>query len=42
MDEDGSGLVQMEIDGEAYPLDNVTDFDTHSQLKPSGRKVKPN
>lgn len=29
IDRDGHELVQMELDKEAYLLDNITDFDTH-------------
>ncbi|CEP09550.1 hypothetical protein [Parasitella parasitica] len=34
MDEDGRETVQMEIDEDAYPLDSITDFNTHAELKP--------
>ncbi|KAI8639923.1 hypothetical protein BD408DRAFT_329630, partial [Parasitella parasitica] len=34
MDEDGLEPVQMEVDEEAYPLDNITTYDSHLDLKP--------
>ena len=27
-------IIQMEVDDEMYPLENVTNFDDHNQLKP--------
>lgn len=30
----------MEVDEGAYPLDNITDFNTHSKLKPLEKAVK--
>ncbi|KAG2191936.1 hypothetical protein INT47_012019 [Mucor saturninus] len=42
MDEDGLEPVQMEIDEEAYPLDDITNYDSHIDLKPAEKKVKPN
>jgi hypothetical protein len=29
MDEDGLEPVQMEVDEEAYPLDDITNYDSH-------------
>jgi hypothetical protein len=42
MDEDGHEPVQMEVDMDAYPLDDVTDLNTHSELKPSEKLNKLN
>ncbi|CEG79651.1 hypothetical protein RMATCC62417_14091 [Rhizopus microsporus] len=41
MDEDDNEPVQMQVDEEAYPLYNITDFDTHSELKPLEKPMKP-
>ncbi|KAI8643508.1 hypothetical protein BD408DRAFT_342144, partial [Parasitella parasitica] len=30
-------VIQMEVDGEAYPFQNVANFDEYTQLKPSER-----
>ncbi|KAG2191662.1 hypothetical protein INT47_008600 [Mucor saturninus] len=38
MDEDGLEPVQMEIDEEAYPLDDITNYDSHIDLKPAEKK----
>ncbi|CEP14523.1 hypothetical protein [Parasitella parasitica] len=40
MDEDGREPVQMEINEDAYPLDSITDFNTHAVLKPPEKEVK--
>jgi hypothetical protein len=40
MDEDGHEPVQMEVDEEAYPLDNITDFTTHSKVNPLEKPMK--
>ncbi|KAG2192514.1 hypothetical protein INT47_002837 [Mucor saturninus] len=40
MDEDGLEPVQMEIDEEAYPLDDITNYDSHIDLKPAKKKNK--
>ncbi|KAG2211559.1 hypothetical protein INT46_006575 [Mucor plumbeus] len=40
MDEDGHEPVQIEVDEEAYPLDNITNFTTHSKLKPPEKPMK--
>ncbi|GAA5815419.1 hypothetical protein MFLAVUS_008927 [Mucor flavus] len=41
VDEDGLEPVRMEIDEEAYPLDDITNYDSHIDLKPAEKKVKP-
>ncbi|KAI8639450.1 hypothetical protein BD408DRAFT_404940 [Parasitella parasitica] len=40
MDEDGLEPVQMEVDEEAYPLDNITTYDSHLDLKPPEKKIQ--
>ncbi|CEP15333.1 hypothetical protein [Parasitella parasitica] len=40
MDEDGREPVQMEVDEDAYPLNSITDFNTHAELKPPEKEVK--
>lgn len=40
IDGDGHEPLQMKLDKEAYPLDNITDFDTHPQLKLYVKVVK--
>lgn len=40
MDENGCQPVQMEEDEDAYPLDNITDFNAHSKLKLLEKAVK--
>lgn len=43
MDEDGNEPILMEVDEGTYPLDNVTNYDLHMDLKPTEKpiKVKP-
>ncbi|PHZ14704.1 uncharacterized protein RHIMIDRAFT_235466 [Rhizopus microsporus ATCC 52813] len=41
MDEDGNECVQTQVDEKAHPLDNITGFNTHSELKPSEKPTKP-
>lgn len=41
MDEDGNEPIHMRVDEVAYPLDNITDFDSYSALKPPEKAVKP-
>lgn len=38
MDEDGLEPVQMEVDEEAYHLDDITNYDPHMDLKPAEKK----
>ncbi|CAO0792470.1 unnamed protein product [Mucor circinelloides] len=38
MDEDGLEPVQMEVDEEAYPLDGITNYDSHMDRKPAEKK----
>lgn len=40
IDGDGHEPVQMEFDKEAYPLDNIINFDAHTQLKLHVKVVK--
>ncbi|CEP15746.1 hypothetical protein [Parasitella parasitica] len=42
-DEQGKevSIIQMEIDDEAYPLQNVTNFDDYTELKPPEGKATP-
>lgn len=42
MDENGRQPVQMEVDEDTYPLDNITDFNTHLKLKPLEKAVEQN
>ena len=38
MDEDGLEPVQMEVDEEAYHLGDITNYDSHMDLKPAEKK----
>ncbi|RCH79069.1 hypothetical protein CU097_002914, partial [Rhizopus azygosporus] len=40
MDEDGLEPVQMKVDEEAYPLDDVTNYDLHMDLKPPEKEKR--